>query len=172
MDRSDDTTSLERLVAEQLPAAVRFAQRLTGDADRAEEVVQEALLKAAMGWKTFRGQASFRTWLFRIVIHAFRDGVARRQRIETELPEALCDVRQVRPDAAVLMDELETLVAQRVSELPTRQREVLVLAAYEGLATREIAEVLEISEANVHATLHVARTRLRRQLSVYLAEKQ
>ena len=67
--------------------------------------------------------------------------------------------------------ELGELVADRVSALPPRQREVLVLIAYEGLSPAEVARVLGISEANVHATLHVARRRLRTQLASLLMER-
>jgi len=55
--------------------------------------------------------------------------------------------------------------------LPPRQREVLVLTAYEQLRPGEVAEVLGISESSVHANLHYARARLREELAPYLSEK-
>jgi RNA polymerase sigma-70 factor (ECF subfamily) len=72
MARSSDQIELDRLVTEHLPSALRFATRLTGDIDAAEEVVQEALVRVARSWKTFRGEARFQTWLFQIVINVFR----------------------------------------------------------------------------------------------------
>jgi RNA polymerase sigma-70 factor, ECF subfamily len=63
------------------------------------------------------------------------------------------------------------LIANRVSSLPPRQREVMVLSAYEGLSPKEIAGLLGITEANVHATLGVARERLRKELAPYFAER-
>ena len=70
----------------------------------------------------------------------------------------------------MLQDELARLIAQRVSQLPPRQREVLVLTSYEGFTTAEVAETLGIQESNVYATLHVARQRLKRELDVYLRD--
>ena len=170
MGRSADEASLERLVSRHLSETLRFATRLTGDLEAAEEVVQEALARVVRSWRSFRGEAQFRTWLWRIVINAFRDQLADRAR-SGDLPDDLPDDRAVDPAATALADELGRLVAARVSALPPRQREVLVLTAYEGFTPREVAEVLGISEANVYATLHVARQRLRKELAGNLMEK-
>ena len=159
-----------------LPSALRFAQRLTGDADRAEDLVQESLVRVARRWATFRGEASFRTWFFRIVINVFRDRVG-QSKLEP-LPgdntvEQLVDPRSPTPPEAAMAAELARRIAQEVSALPPRQREVLVLITYEGLSTREVAEVVGVSEGNVHSTLSAARARLKTRLAPYLrlAEK-
>ena len=68
------------------------------------------------------------------------------------------------------VDNLSDL-GQALDCLPPRQREVLILVSYEGLSPREIASMLDITEANVHATIHAARRRLRRQLAPYMAER-
>ena len=62
-------------------------------------------------------------------------------------------------------------VAARVSALPPRQREVLVLITYEGLSPRAAADLLGISEASVYSSLHLARQRLRQELAPYLVEQ-
>ena len=67
--------------------------------------------------------------------------------------------------------ELRDLVARRIAGLPSRQREVLVLTTYEQMRPREVAEVLGISESNVHVNLHHARARLREELTPYLTEE-
>ncbi|HEV8003265.1 MAG TPA: sigma factor, partial [Planctomycetaceae bacterium] len=61
MARSSDQLELDRLVSEHLSAALRFATRLTGDVDAAEDVLQEALVRVARSWKTFRREAQFQT---------------------------------------------------------------------------------------------------------------
>src|SRR3712207_6682754 len=94
-----DRTTFERLVRGHLPAALPFAVPLTGDADAAEEVVQDALLRASRGWRTFRGQAKFQPWLFQVVVNAFRDHRSARvaaARSGGPLPDDLPDAR---PDA-------------------------------------------------------------------------
>lgn len=174
MGRHFDKLHLDRLVCGHLPEALRFATRLTGEPDSAEEVVEEALLRVARSWQTFRGESEFRTWFFRIVINAFRDRLAAREPAEQfaeGVAEELPDAKAIDPAAEVMAAELGQLIAERVSALPPRQREVLVLIAYEGLSPAEVAGVLGITEANVHATLHLARKRLRKQLAFHLAEE-
>lgn len=163
---------LERLVAEDLPKALGFAQRLTGCAETAEEVVQEALFRAARAADSFRGRSHFRTWFYRIVISAFRDQLAAAARRPAgPLTDEMADPHGQDPSAATMAEELRELVAARIAALPTRQREVLVLITYEQMRPRDVAQVLGMSEPNVHVTLHSARARLREQLAPYLTER-
>ena len=111
----------ERLVLEHLPAASRCAIRLTGDPDTAEDIMQEALLRASRSWKTFRGRSRFSTWLLRIVINTFRSWLARR-RPGRELPEEIRDARAADPAADAAANEMGEIVAAAVSALPPRQR--------------------------------------------------
>jgi RNA polymerase sigma-70 factor, ECF subfamily len=164
---------LDRLVAERLPEALRFALRLTGCQETAEEVLQEALCRAVRAIGSFRGQSQFHTWFYRIIITTFHDHLAAsaRQGCSEKLTEELDDPRADNPPTAAMANELRDMIAQRISALPLRQREVLLLAAYERLRPSEIADMLGISEANVHTNLHYARTRLREELTPYLTEK-
>jgi len=161
--------SLDRLVVDCLPEALRFATRLTGDLDRAEDLVGEGLVRAVRRWSTFRGEASFKTWFFKILINAFRDRCAATPALEISLAtqDEPGDHGLGDPAAAVMAMELEERVAAEVMRLPPRQREVLVLAVYEGLSTTDISEVLGITAANVHSTLSVARQQLRARLPQY-----
>jgi RNA polymerase sigma-70 factor (ECF subfamily) len=162
-----ETTPLDRLVEDHLPGALRFATRLTGNPETAEEIVQESLLRVARSWRTFRNQAQFRTWLFRIVINVFRDRAPVRP-APTSLATDVVDRRAGDPSSRLLYSELSELVAARVSALPPRQREVLVLVTYEGHSPREAAELLGISEASVYSNLSIARQRLREELAPYV----
>jgi RNA polymerase sigma-70 factor, ECF subfamily len=147
---------LDRLVTEHLPEAMRFSMRLTGNELIAEEVVQEALYRAARGIGSFRNESQFRTWFYRIIISAFHDHLAAlsRRRCAGELSDDLVDPRCDDPAEAAMTSELSELISQKISALPVRQREVLVLTAYQRLTPREVADVLGISESNVHANLH------------------
>ncbi|MFO1092387.1 MAG: RNA polymerase sigma factor [Planctomycetaceae bacterium] len=164
-----DADDLDRLVREHLPAALQFAVRLTGRIESAEDIVQEALLRVARNYQTFRGDSRFRTWLFQIIINVFRDQSKRPQE-EPLPPEAVPAVLDFSA-TSLLANELRQQIAEHVSRLPPRQREVLVLTVYEGLSVAETARVLEMSTQNVHATLHMARSRLRVELSHLLIEK-
>lgn len=162
----DEKAALDRLVEEHLPAALRFAQRLTGDLDAAEDLVQDALLRVARNWSGFRGEAKFRTWLFQIVVNAFRDRL-RRPPMQA-LFDDVDDRHAAEPTQAALDAELGEIVARKIAELPPRQREVLVLSFYEQMSASDIALVAGISPENVYSTLHQARARLKKELAAYL----
>ena len=158
----------ERLVVEHLPSAGRFAIRLTGDPDVAEEIMQEALLRASRSWKTFGGRSGFSTWLVRIVINAFRDHLAKAGRHNETLREDLADTRAPDPPSQAAASEIGEIVARAVSSLPPRQREVLVLTAYERLSTSAVSELLGVSEQAVRTSLYHARQKLRGDLGRHL----
>jgi RNA polymerase sigma-70 factor (ECF subfamily) len=160
-------SEFDQLVASHLPATLRLGTRLTGDPGLAEDIVQNAMLKASKSWKTFRGDSSFSTWLTRIVINAFRDHL-RRRAPEAALPEAVADSTDFGPLAHAIHGETGEAVAAAVSQLPPRQREVLILRVYEQLSTSETAKALEVTEESVRTSLHNAREALRRRLSSYL----
>lgn len=162
----DEKAALDRLVDEHVPAALRFALRLTGDLDAAEDLVQDALVRVASHWSGFRGDATFRTWLFQIVVNVFRDRL-RRPPMQA-LIDDVDDPRRPGPPQAALDAELGEIVARKIAELPPRQREVLVLSFYELMSAGEIAAVVGISHDNVYATLHQARARLKKELADYL----
>jgi RNA polymerase sigma-70 factor (ECF subfamily) len=166
-----NSASLDTLVLDHLPAALRFATRLTRDPDRGEELVQEALLHVVRRWTSFRGEAEFRTWLFRIVINVFRDSLrgspAGASSIDQNA-EDIIDPAAESPPQAAMAAELEQRIAWEVARLPPRQREVLVLIVFEGLPAREVANIVGVSEGNVHSTLSGARSRLRQRLAPYL----
>jgi RNA polymerase sigma-70 factor (ECF subfamily) len=164
-----DRSTFDRLVREHLPACLRFATRLTGSVDAAEELVQDALVRVSRNWRSFRGESEFPTWLFGVVVNAFRDRLAKRPE-PGRLPDDLADAGGKNPARDMLDRELGELVAAAVSRLPPRQREVLVLITYEGLTTAEAATALNITEQNVRTTLHLAREQLRVKLAAYLTE--
>ena len=170
MERAIDKAAMDRLVIDHLPGLMRFATRLTGSVVEAEDLTQEALLRIARSWPTYRRDAPFRSWAFRILVNVFHDSM-RAKRHEEDVPVETLVSREDRPDQVAQNKELKRFVAQQVSGLPPRQREVMVLITYEGFSPQQIAELLSIDVTNVHATLHHARRRLRKSLEKYLAHK-
>lgn len=166
-----DRDSFDRLMVEHLSAAHRLAIRLCGDRDRAEELVQEAMLRASRSWSGFRGQSKFTTWLFQIVINVFRDQL-RKKGADEAIGEDHVDARSIEPRDVVSERELGERVAQCVSTLPPRQREVLVLIAFEQMPIAQVAMLLAISEQNVRTNLHLARQVLKKRLANYLGEER
>ena len=165
-----DRETFDRLMLDHLSAALRFAIRLLGDPHEAEDLVQEAMLRAARNWKSFRGASSFRTWLFQILINAFRDRLRGKRARSEVMDDDVCDVRSIDPLIATQGAEMAEIVAKLVSSLPARQREVLVLVVYEQMSSSDVAKMLEMTEQNVRTNLHFARQRLKAQLGPYMSE--
>jgi RNA polymerase sigma factor (sigma-70 family) len=160
--------TLDTFVSEHHASMLRLAIRLTGELESAEEVMQEALLRVTRNWAGFRGEAGFKTWATRILLNVFHDWLAKRRR---PLPlEDVPDPRQPDPPSCAMAEELRRHIAQRVSALPPRQREVLILLTYEGHSAEEAAELLDMRLPSVYSTLYQARQRLRAELAPYLAD--
>ena len=163
-----DRQRFDRLMLDHLTPALRFAVRLTGNPSAGEELVQEALVRAAAARGQFRGDAPFKSWLFQIVVNVFRDGLRSRPRRATcDLPDDVVDSGTDDPPARAAAAELAERVAMFVSSLPPRQREVIVLVAYEHLTTTEAAAVLGITEQNARTNLSLARSEIKRRLAPY-----
>jgi RNA polymerase sigma-70 factor (ECF subfamily) len=164
-----DRQTFDRLMIEHLPQGHRFAIRLVRDPADAEDLVHDALVRAAGAWRGFREDSSFRTWFFQIIVNVFRDRLRRRIGAASLDGDEL-EARAANPVDRVVADELGEQIAACVSALPPRQREVLVLVAFEQMSPSQAAEVLEISEESARASLHYARQRLKQQLAVYLSD--
>ena len=120
--------------------------------------------------RSFRGDCAFRTWFFRIVANVARDRV-RAPPGAQELIDDPVDSRATSGPQRVLEQETAQRIAQEVSCLPPRQREVLVLVAYENHSIAEAAAVLGATEQNVRTNLHLARARLRERLARHLSDR-
>jgi RNA polymerase sigma-70 factor (ECF subfamily) len=166
-----DRSTVDRLIVEHLPVALRFARRLAGDPDHAEDVVQDALCQVLRHWRSYRGEASFRTWLLRIVVNADRD---RRRKLCNVLPMTEREVmsRDDGPEAGAAANELHAQIRAAIAELPDRQREIALLCLGEGLSAKEVAEVLDTTIANVHTCLHLARKQIARVIGVDYARRE
>lgn len=165
MARPTDRGAVDRLVVEHLPAALRFALRLTGDPHIAEDVVQEALCCVLRRWRSYRGDSSFGTWMLQIVVNVDRDR-RRRQPKMVPMPAGGVISNAPPPVEQAAADELHANVRAAIDRLPERQREVALLSLGEGLAARDVARVLETTEANVHTCLHLARKRIAQSIGL------
>lgn len=158
---------LDRIMRQNLPELLGFAVRLTGGQHRAEELVQETMLRAIRNWSGFRGEANPKTWLFSIAINVFRDDLRSKSNQQEQLDQDI-PISQGGPEQQTMATELSEEIANQVSRLPPRQREVLVLTTYEGMSVREIAKILNMKPPNVYTTLHHARNTLKEKLEPFL----
>jgi RNA polymerase sigma-70 factor (ECF subfamily) len=177
--RRRDATAAEDLVATYGDRACRLATRITGNAQDAEEAVQDALLSVIRKIDTFRGDSAFGSWLFRIVTNA---ATSRRRRgadvsLNDLLPVLDEHGRHVAPiadwsksvDDPVHQTELRMALCSAILELPADYRTVVLLRDVEGLSHPEIAETLGLTVSNVKARVHRARLFLRKRLEAHFS---
>jgi RNA polymerase sigma-70 factor (ECF subfamily) len=162
---------VDQLVVAHLPAALRLARRLANNPDTVEEIVQEALCRVLSRWKSFRGDASFNTWMMQIVVNVARDR-GRRARDTVILSSDTCDASAIEPDEQLAANELGEMIRAAIDGLPERQREVALLSLGEGLGASEVAYILQTTEANVHTCLHLARKRVAQVIGVDYAQRK
>lgn len=155
-----DESAFDDLVARHRLWIYRLGFRLMGSHEEADDLSQEAFLRAYRGLRGFRGDASFRTWITRIAINLAHG--ARRSRAASvpleEAPGMQCDAAG--PDVT-----LKRQVRQAVGGLPSRQRQILVLRVYQGMRFTEIAQVAGISIGTAKATFFQAVRNLRGRLA-------
>lgn len=172
--RDGDDDAFERLVEATHRETYTMALRLTGHPEDARDVTQEAYLRAYRGLATFRGDAQFTTWMYRITANTASTHLGRRRRHRhDELPDAgeLADPRQDR-DPALMADagDLRDRVVAALEVLPPKLRAVVVLRDVYELPHEAIAEELGISVTAAKVRLHRARHRLRSELFPELDE--
>ncbi|TDD72022.1 sigma-70 family RNA polymerase sigma factor [Jiangella aurantiaca] len=180
---ASDTAALQQLARDELPGLYALARRLAGRND-AEDVVQEALLRACQAFGSLRDHQAGARWLRVILANVWRDRVRKDLRAPRELP--VDDVERfslyrtlVEEDpfpysdslhldflSAFTDDDVDTVL----DRLPPRYRAPLVLRYVEGFATAQIARMLELPLGTVLSQLHRGRRLFEREMWNYAAE--
>jgi RNA polymerase sigma-70 factor (ECF subfamily) len=193
--RRGDEAAFVALVRRYHGLMLRVASAQVRDRAAAEEVVQDTWLAVITGIHSFEGRASLRTWMFRILTY---QASARLKRDGRQIPfSALASADAAAPDpsvepsrffprdhaprpffwvwdprewpeAALLADEVRSVIGAAVERLPDSQRAVITLRDLEGWAPSEVCEALQISDGNQRVLLHRARSRVREVLDGYL----
>jgi RNA polymerase sigma-70 factor, ECF subfamily len=154
----------EERLAECGPLAYRVARGVLRNSADAEDVAQEAVLRAYQRFKRLRDRTRFRAWLVRI---AFRMAIDRaRSAKRREIRENLWSQPAPRPSTEDLAttSEFQTHLERAMDELPNKQRLVLLLAAMQGHSLEEVAEMLGLPMGTVKSRLFFARKQLAEKL--------
>jgi RNA polymerase sigma-70 factor (ECF subfamily) len=170
---AEDTKSFWQLIHQCERMVYRVALRVVRNEADAEEVVQEAMLKACCSFPGFRGECKFSTWLVHIVINEARLKLRKNRRhIGTSLEEgwriddgdhvlAQFPDRGEKPLEALERRELRDTLAKAVISLPRKYRSVFILRDVEEYTTKETANALGVSHSCVKIRLLRARIRMR-----------
>jgi len=178
----NDLAAFEKLVSRYQSKIVSYATRMLSDADEAEDVAQEAFVKAYRSLESFRGASSFSTWLYRIATNLCIDRVRKRKRSPQQaysLDEPM-DKEEERggrdvpddsgePSKNIEREELKAQVRQTVAEMPEKLRSVLVMCDIQGMSYDDIAGILDCPIGTVKSRLFHARADLARRMRPYMS---
>jgi RNA polymerase sigma-70 factor (ECF subfamily) len=173
-------TGVERLVERYGERAYRLAWRITGAADEAESVTQNALMMAARSRQSAPDQPTLDSWIFRAVAREAAERRRRRQPGDEAALKAVVEALPVddghfepredwsaRVDEPMLQRGLQTVIAEAIDALPADYRTAMVLHDVEGISRPAIADALDVETAVVKARVHRARLFVRGRLSEY-----
>lgn len=170
--KGGEESAFETLVRKYMKDAYTFCLKLTHDAQEAEELSQLGFVSAYRALRAFRGESSFKSWLYRIFINQYRDHLRRTRRAEARLEVVRAETERRQAvsleESEMHAGELADVVKEKVELLPDRQREVLVLHLYQGMGYTDIAAALGCTYDDVKMNLSLARKRLKEELKEYL----
>ena len=146
----------------------RYAERMTGRPDEAEDIVQLTFVRGYRSLASCRDPDRVGGWLFRIAANLCKDQVKGRRRRERPLDEVSeLQVDEPSPHAAAERDEIRRRIDGALEHLPVEQREAFVLKHVEGWSYQEMSERLEVSVPALKMRVHRAREELQRLLGQY-----
>jgi len=160
-----DPAAVRALTARKLPRVLALAGRMLGEAAEAEDVAQEAMIRAWRQSGRWRpGGARFDTWLHRVTLNLCYDRLRRRREVSMDTPPDRADEGPA-PDRGLQARDVGLRVAAAMKDLPDRQREALSLCHYQELTNIEAAEVMGISVEALESLLSRGRRALRTALA-------
>lgn len=171
-----DTQQYHNLIKPYELSVYRMALSFMKNESDAEDVAQEAFLKAFQNLAQFRSQAKFSTWLISITLNEARRRLSRQRLVRMESfdeftegvgqlsPALLLDWREI-PLESLERTEICEMLREGIARLAPSYREVLLLRDVEGLSIEDTASILRISIANVRVRLHRARLMLQKDLA-------
>ena len=169
--RRGDDRAFEEMVIGYQHRVFGVALRMLGRRAEAEEIAQEAFLRAYRSVAAFRGDARLSTWLYaitsRLCLNRLASADRRRLRHDEDALARAADEGTSATDR-LERREREAAVHRAIAELPDERRIVLVLCDLEGLSYEEIAQAIEVPVGTVRSRLHRARTELRERLEKIL----
>ncbi len=172
--QSGDKSAFDILVRKYQHKVLKLVSRFVSDPAEAEDVAQEAFIKAYRALPSFRGDSAFYTWLYRIAINTAKNAIvsARRRPVDFDLdmqdPEQYDRHARLRdadtPEGMLLTEEIRATVLQAIEQLPEDLRTAITLRELEGLSYEEIAQAMECPVGTVRSRIFRAREAIDRKL--------
>lgn len=183
--QGDARGQFEALVSQHLDHLYSVALRLTRNRTAAEELVQEAMLRAWRSFHTFQQGTNIRAWLYRILVNAHHDSYRKRMREPEEIPqdeitdfylynkarEAMALGEEGNPELQVLERIMDAEVRESLDSLPLPFRTAVALVDLEGFSYNEAAEIMGVPVGTVMSRLFRGRRLLQRALWEYARDR-
>jgi|SRR5437868_2680545 len=173
-----DKAAFDLLVRKYQHRVLKLVSRFVNDAAEAEDVAQEAFLKAYRALPAFRGDSAFYTWLYRIAINTAKNALVSNRRRPVDFDLDLQDPDQYErqaklkdsdtPEGVLLTDEIRLVVEKALEQLPEDLRTAIVLRELEGLSYEEIAEAMDCPVGTVRSRIFRAREAIDKKLKPLL----
>lgn len=159
--KNGDERAFEELVREYQRKLYSFIYRLCENHDVAGEVTQKSFVKAYFSLESFRGEALFSTWLYKIALNTFRNHVRDEGKRKHLSIDGFDPSDEEKILSIMIKSEEKALVAEAVKTLPDRQREALVLRINEGHPFSEVSRIMGCSLGAAKASYHQAVKKLK-----------
>jgi RNA polymerase sigma-70 factor, ECF subfamily len=173
-----DKSAFDLLVLKYQHRVLKLVSRFVSDAAEAQDVAQEAFLKAYRALPSFRGESAFYTWLYRIAINTAKNALVANRRRPVDFNLDLQDPEQYErhaklkevdtPERVLLTDEIREVVERAMQQLPEDLRTAIVLREIEGLSYEEIAEAMDCPVGTVRSRIFRAREAIDKRLQPLL----
>jgi RNA polymerase sigma-70 factor, ECF subfamily len=166
--QAGDSEAFDLLVRRYLPKARVIARRLMHNPDDADDLVQDAFLRALERIATFDIPRASEPWFTRLLVNLGLDWRRKQvvRRTESHDPERVAG--GTRPDREAERSELRSSLQEALEKLPDRQRLIVTLFEVDGRSTEEVADMLKVSQVTVRWHLHQARKTLRELLKGWI----
>ncbi|UXR64752.1 sigma-70 family RNA polymerase sigma factor [Bdellovibrio bacteriovorus] len=158
--KSGDRRSFSELVKRHQRSVLRLSLRFVKDMDTAEDVTQEAFIKAYEKLNTFEGRASFKSWLFQIAVNTARNKIREWKRETVDIDDVQLAV-DAEAETTLVHTAVSDILKNEVEKLPFKQKTALVLRVYEDLSFNEIADIMECPYDTAKANYRHALMKLR-----------
>lgn len=158
--KSGDRRSFSELVKRHQRSVLRLSLRFMRDTDAAEDVTQEAFIKAYEKLNSFEGRASFKSWLFQIAVNTARNKLREFKRDTVDFEDANLAV-DAEAENTLVHTAVADILQKEVEKLPMKQKTALVLRVYEDLSFNEIADIMECPYDTAKANYRHALLKLR-----------
>jgi RNA polymerase sigma-70 factor (ECF subfamily) len=165
-----DTEAFEGIVARWQGPLVNLGWRYCRDRDRAQELAQDAFVRAFRALGSWRGEGAFSTWLFAIALNVFRSAVRRDPPLTTAGPVDVADPFD--PAAAHDARELQAGIRRAVLALPERYRDAVIVFYFQEMNIGDAARTLGVPEGTLKARLSRGRDLLRRRMQAFIGPRK